>query len=316
MSKKNNKRKEKKTKFVINIVPIIISVVSLIVSIITVGITIKEEHKNELILTPRFSLEKNTEVDENGLFIWKISNLGGAISNATIYPVMYISFSFYNKEQKKDIDITLEMSGYYNNYYYRNSDGSFYVKDDKQSELDCFIEKYINLIHLDGFVSTKYSINPCFVLHYDDYKENACNKIYTIVDDDLIEDGSGRNYINTMKQLKEISKLPSVDIKASLEQDASRIEVNYKNAKTTKLTHNEKEYNDYLHSAILELINTKDKHVEEMLGDVILSNGNLWRRDANTGVLICVANNVKEYGFTKDLNLTWLTNDGVIHMVE
>lgn len=230
---------------------------------------------------------------------------------------MYISFSFYNKEQKKDINITLEMFGYYSdNYNYRDSDGSFYVKDDKQSQLDCFINKYTNLICLDGFINRGCKINPCFVLHYDDYKGDTCNKTYTIVDDDLIEDGSGHNFRNIMKQLEEIPKLPSVDIQASLEQNACIITVNYKNAETKKLTHDEKEYNDYLHTAILDLINTKDKRVEEMLGDIILTNEVLWRRDTDTGVLICVANNVKEYGFNEALELTWITNDGKLFIMK
>ena len=153
-------------------------------------------------------------------------------------------------------------------------------------------------------------------MHYDDYKGNTCNKTYTIVDDDLIEDGSGHNIINTMKQLKEIPKLPSVDIEASLEKDASIITVYYKNAEIKKITKNEKEYNDYLHSVILDLVDSKDKHVKEMFGDVILAYGNLWRRDANTRVLICVAQNVKEFGYNKNLELAGVTNDGKLFITK
>lgn len=280
------------------IIPIIFSLISIVISIITVRITIKNSYQNELILRPRFSLEKDIIEAKTGSFIWKISNLGGAISNATIYPMMYVTFSAFNVEEDKDIDVVLEMTDYYNenNYYYSNSDGSFYIKDDRQFELEEFIEKYSNKIEYLG-----YSIMPYFTIHYNDYKGNACNEKYTIVEDDFFEDDSKHQvYGNTMKQLKKISKIPNPDIIASLKFDTSCVVfVNYENAMTQQPIDNEKNYNYYLYTVISDLFDSKSKPIEEMYGQAILSNGTLWVRDADTGELIWVADDVKEFGFTE-----------------
>ncbi len=240
-------------------------------------------------------------MDKNGSFIWKISNLGGAISNATIYPMMYVSFSIYDKELDEYINVIVEMTDYYsaNNCYYRNSDGSFYIKDDKQSELDAFIEKYTSLFYSNEGEYLAYNITPYFTLHYNDYKENTCNKIYTLVDDELFEDDSEHKVFgDTMKQLKEISEIPNPDIVASLKFDTSCVVfVNYENAITHQPIDDEQTYNDYLYSVILDLFDSKSKPIEEMYGQAILSNGTLWRRDIDTGELIWVADDIEDFGF-------------------
>lgn len=304
--------------FVDNI-PIIVSLISIIISIITAIITIKESRRNELILKPRFSLEKNEDVDNNGLFIWKISNLGGGISNATIYPIMCVSFSFYNK-QGKCIEITLQISDYYcDNYFYRNSDGSFYIKDDKQSKLDDFIETYINLINSDGFEDGGYRIESYFTLHFSDYRNKNYNKIYTIIDDELfIYDSKNKIFGDTMKQLKEVLYVPNVDIIVALEDDVlSVVRVNYKNAETQCVINNKQEYHHYLHSVILDLIDSKNKSIDKMLGDAILADGTLWTRDSDTGELIWVEDNVKICSFTeKSLKLCWTKENGESYIIE
>ena len=137
--KRKNRKKWKKNKiinkfiyFIQIIIPIIISVISMIISVISVRITMKENRKNDLILKPRFSLEKDTKTDKDNLFIWKIKNLGGEINNATINPIVQVTFSVYNDNK----EVALDIHNYYSDYKYNDSDSSFYVNDDKKDELE------------------------------------------------------------------------------------------------------------------------------------------------------------------------------------
>lgn len=283
---------------VVTIVPIIFSLISIVVSIVTVRITIKNSYQNELILRPRFSLEKNINESKTESFIWKISNLGGAISNATIYPMMYVTFSIFDEDKDEDIDIVLELIDYYgdNNYYYSNSDGTFYIKDDRHFELEEFIERYSNKIEYLG-----YSIMPYFTIHYKDYKGNICNEVYTIVDDEFFEnDSEHKVYGETMKKLKEVSEIPNSDIITLLKFDTKCVvSVNYENAMTQQIIDDEDKYNDYLYSVIMDLFDSKSKPIEEMYGQAILSNGTLWVRDIDTGELTWIADDVEDFGFTE-----------------
>lgn len=113
------------------------------------------------------------------------------------------------------------------------------------------------------------------------------NKIYTVssnnfisnnfINDNLNQEIFGDNFL----QLEEISKIPNPDIIAPLKfEETCAISINYKSAKTKQLIENEKDYEAYLYLAILDLIDSKDKSTEEMLGEVVLSNdGTAWVRD-------------------------------------
>lgn len=128
--------------------------------------SIKDDNRNDEVLKPRFSIEKN--IAEDGFLTWKISNSDGAINNATVYPSIYVSFLFYDEDKDEDTDITIEIIGYYdeNSYSYNSSDGAFYIKDEKQDE---FIEKYAETIYSDEDVSAECFLY--FILNYYDYKE-------------------------------------------------------------------------------------------------------------------------------------------------
>lgn len=297
--KKNNKKKKNKIRKNLKYIFTLVGGIGGIIAFVELAFHAIEFYHNEQTLQPRFSLEKN--VDENGTLMWKISNSGGAINNATIYPTIYVSFSFYDEERDEDIDVALEIPNYYIDYNYNNSDGVFYIKDDKQSELDDFIDKYTSLLCLDGIEYPLYSITSYYTLNYSDYKGERYNKIYTLTDNNLFEDNSERKIFgDTMSQLEEISKVPKPDIVVPLEPDTSCvISINYDNAVTQQVIHSEQDYNDYLYAAILDLINSKDKPIEEMYGDAILSNENLWIRDIYTGELIWVADDVVDFGFTE-----------------
>lgn len=244
-----------------------------IISILGVLIPAIEFYRNEQILKPEFSLERNVEGD--GSLIWKIYNSGGAISNAIIYPTMYVTFFFYDEEQDEDIDITLEILGYYdeNNYPYNYSDAAFYVKDDKQSEINDFIEKYTNLFCLNDIEKYDACLTPYFTLNYKDYKGKKYNRIYTVSDNDFIDDNSDREIFGEdFSQLQEVSKIIDSDIIVpSKFEEPCVISINYKNATTKQIIESEQEYEGYLGLAFLNLIDSKDKPVEDMLGELILT---------------------------------------------
>lgn len=268
--KNDHNKIEKYFKNSLVIIPIVLSFASFIVSIISVRITVKESNKNELILKPRFSLEKNEDLDEDGSFVWKICNLGGAISNATIYPRMYVVLSYFNEDTENNVDITFEFIDYYSdNFYYRNSDGTFYVKDDKQKELYKFIDEYDFLSFSDGYFIGGYKIIPCFILHYDDYKGNFYNTTYTIVSDEINVDNSEYSIFgDTMDLLEEISEIPKPDIVLPLKPDSQYVvSIYYQDAQIKQLVNNKHEYDPYLHSIVLDMIRSnKEKSVEELLG--------------------------------------------------
>lgn len=278
--KKNNNNKnegkdndEKKDRFqlVRDIITISISFFAFVISIISLRVAIKDSKQNELILKPRFSLEKNEDLDEDGSFVWKISNIGGAINNATIYPRMYVSLSYFNEETENNVDITFKFSDYYSdNFYYRNSDETFYIKDDKQAELYDFIDKYDFLSFQDGYFIGAYTIVPCFILHYEDYKGNSYNTTYTIVSDEIYVDNSEYAiYDDTMNLLEEISEMPKPDIVLPLKPDSKYVvSIYYQNAEIQQLVNNNKqEYDSYLYSIILDMVRSnKEKPVEELFG--------------------------------------------------
>ncbi len=272
-NKKNRKRIKKYLNFfIVAIIPIIIAIMAQLYSI-------KDDNRNDEVLKPRFSIEKN--IAEDGFLTWKISNSGGAINNATIYPSIYVSFLFYNEDKDEDTDITIEILGYYgeNSYSYNSSDEAFYIKDEKQAKLNEFIDKYSETIFSDDNVSAECVLY--FILNYYDYKEKKYNKIYTISSNNFINDNLNQEIFgDNFLQLEEISKIPNPDIIAPLKfEETCAISINYKSAKTKQLIENEKDYEAYLYLAILDLIDSKDKSTEEMLGEEVLSNdGTAWIR--------------------------------------
>lgn len=290
-----SEKKRKRERFL----KIIFAIGGGIISILGVLVPVIEFCRNEQILKPRFSIERN--IEEDGSLIWKIYNAWEAISNPKIYPTIHVTFFLYDEEKEESIDISLEFPDYYveNDYQYSNTDGMFYVTDKKQSELDSFIEKYENLFNLDEIGYIGNSITPYFTLNYEDYKGKKYNQIYTLSDDNFIDANSERNiYEDEFSQLKEISKVPVPDIIVPLIfEDECVLSINYKNAISQQVIETEQDYNDYLYSVILDLFNSKDKPIEEMYGMSIISNGNLWMRDMDTGELVWITDDVEDIGF-------------------
>lgn len=307
MNKKDKKRKKRNKKYF----KLTIAIIPIILSIVAICFTICENNREKIILEPRFSLEKI--VNEDGYFTWKISNSGGAINNATIYPTLYVTMYFYDEELTEIAEVTLETNNYYTDedYYYSSSDGAFYVKEKKQAELNDFIEKYRFSFCSDGIGSMTYSITSYFTLNYNDCMGQHYNKIYTTTDN-IVDDNPERIILSdTMRQLKEIDEISRPDISAPFSFNSSCvISVNYKNATTIQILTAEQEYNNYLYSVIWDLIDSKDKPIEEMYGSAILSNGILWVGDMESGELIWLDDNVKDFGYTVGGDLMWITYDG------
>lgn len=292
MSKKE-KRKKKNKKKIKKIFNYFIITIPVVISIITVTYLIIENNRNEQALEPKFSLEKN--LNKDGSLTWKIYNLGGVISNANIYATMHVEFSYYDE----DIDVNIELPDYYMDCYYSNKDGIFYVKDDKQSELDNFSNECINLLYSNGVKYPLYGSTSYLTLNYKDYKGDSYNRIYILADGFLIEDNSDQQIYNeNIYQIKEIKDMPKPDIIIPLESEGRCVtQINYKNATTKQKIDNEQEYYDYLFTVILDLAEAKNKPIEEMYGQCILSNGNLWMRDIDTGELVFVGDEVEDFAY-------------------
>ncbi len=297
--KKKKKRKKNNVKRRNKVLKVILTIGGMIGSVFGVLLPMIEFYRDGKALEPHFTLEKNE--DEGGVLEWKICNSGGTISNAVIYPTINVTFGFYDEQRDGNIELTIELLNYYimQNYYYSTSDGSFYVKDEKQSEVNEFIETYANMFVSERMKYPMYhSVSPYFTLNYNDYKGNKCVKTYTISNDSIEENSERKKFGYSFTQLKEVSKIAKPDIIAPVKfKQRCVISLNYENAETQQIVENEQEYNDYLQAVFLDLIQSKDKPVEEMYGMAILSDGNLWVRDHETGDLIFVADNVEDFGF-------------------
>lgn len=169
--KKNKNKKDKNKRKYLKFYKVLVPFGSGLIAIIGIFIALKEKYREEAILEPRFSLERN--INEDGSLTWKIYNSGGEISNAIIYPTMHITFFYENRKTNEDIDITLEVPDYFveNNFGYSTLDGAFYIIDEKENELNEFIEKYTSVTYSEEFEYLDTIISPYFILNYEDYKK-------------------------------------------------------------------------------------------------------------------------------------------------
>lgn len=272
MSKKEKNKKKNRTKKMKKCFNVLCIIIPIVCTLIGIWYTKKQNVREEQVLEPKFSLEKN--IDTDGKLVWKVCNTDGEINNAIIYPTLYITFWISNDELELDTEITVEILDHYSGKnYYNNQDKTFYVEDKKQLQLNEFIKKCLDLFDSkDGWV-INYDESVYFTLNYSDYKKKRYNKIYTINDYSFHEDNSKREIFGEQfLQLETVSKIPKSDIIApsKFEKDCVII-VNYKKASTKELIQNEEDYEVYLYSVILNLINSKDKPVDEMLGELVLT---------------------------------------------
>lgn len=265
-NKKNNEirnNENKNNKNIIKFIKKFFVILGAIVPLISLFIAIKNYYREEKILEPKFSLEKNE--NEDGTLTLRIFNSGGTISNAIVYPTMYVTLSYYDEKSDNDIEVMIDILGYYNDEnYYNSTDKAFYVKDDKCSELNEFIKIYTHFLYDDEVLA--YNIIPCFTLNYTDSKGNDHNKIYKVTNKDFLNDNAkceirGDNFL----QIQELDKKPSPDIVAPLKfEETCVISEYYENGEIIKnLIENEQDYYDCLFSSILEIFDYKIVQPEE-----------------------------------------------------
>ena len=175
------------------------------------------------------------------------------------------------------------------------------IQDEKQTDLNEFVETYKTVLYSSGIEMPLYDASYYFTLNYNDSKGKSHNDIYTLNESNFILDNPERKIFgDDFMQLKKVSKIPNPDIIAPLKFDETCvISINYENAETQQLIENEKDYYEYLYAIFLDLIDSKTKPIEEMYGMAILSDGNLWMRNMNTGELELVCEDAKEFGFTE-----------------
>ena len=224
------------------------------------------------LLEEKFSVEKYK--DEDGILTWKLYASGEEINNAFIYTTMYLTFWIH--DSKSDYEITMEIPGYYSDMdaYYSNTDKSFYVKERNTAKLKKYIKKIEDMFDPSDDWSVEHGKFIYFTLNYKDYKKKKHNTIYTISDNAFREDNSQREiYGDQFLQLETVPEIPKPDIVAPFEyEDSCCITINYKRAETKTMVEGEDEYESYLGLAFADLINSKDKPVEEMLGETVLTD--------------------------------------------
>lgn len=295
--RENDEKRKNKHHKSLKTVLFIIQIMVDISAISNTVLIIYEQYQNSKTLKPYFSIAKGTDKNEN---TW-IINYIGEISNVTIYPSMYVEFSYC--EENANHEVILELMEYYSeeDYYINNIEKSIYIKDDKQIKLDNFIDKCVDIFNNNGINGVSYSVVPYFTLNYNDYKGKQHNQIFSLSVSDFFEDNEDRTiYGDIPPQLIKITKIPKADINIPMDGSSECvITINYENGQTQKYIETEQEYNMYLERVILDMSVSKKKSIEDMQGDIILSNGKLWCRDEESGELIFLQDDVKEIGFLK-----------------
>lgn len=264
-NKKNNENKNyqiednenKSNKIIIIFVRKCFAIVCAAAPLFTVFISIKNYYREEKILEPKFTLEK--DVNEDGTFTLQLFNSGGAIYNPVIKPTVYVEFSRYDEKSDNDIEVIINIAGYYEDQYeYSSEDGAFYIKDNKYPDLEEFIKIYTYFLYDDDVLA--YNIIPCYILEYNDSRGRDYKKIYTVTNNNFLDDNS-ESYISedNFLKLKEISEEPSPDIVAPLKfEETCVISEYFENGETIKnLIENDQDYYDCLYSSILEVFDSK-----------------------------------------------------------
>lgn len=241
-------------------------------TVMAVVVAIYSTMRQDQVREEKFSVEKYK--DEDGILTWKLYASGEEINNALVYPTMYLTFWIQNN--KSDYEITMEIPGYYSDMdaYYNNTDKSFYVKERNTEKLKKYIKTIEQILSSYDDWSVEHSKFIYFTLNYKDYKKEKHNTIYTISDNAFREDNSQREiYGDQFLQLETVSEIPKPDIVAPFDyEDSCCVTINYKRAETKMLVKGEEEYVSYLFMAIIDLMNSKDKPVEEMLGETVLTD--------------------------------------------
>lgn len=249
-----------------------VSIVTLITAVGSLCLQKQQNHRDELLLQPRFTLGKST--DEFGNTVWKITNTGGAISNADICPMMYVDFSFTDDTISEDEEppmVTIQLTGYYDNdnYYYDANDNSFYVRDTNSQQLYEFGNFFTNLKYEQGLSCLDYSSRMCLILNYCDYTGEQVNKIFAL-DDNLTADNQEVSIDSHELQLSELDEIPPFEIGTpAVYRDPCVVVANYDRAETKQFISDLSHYRFYLYYLLMDMAKGTDDDIDDMLGCMI-----------------------------------------------
>ncbi len=162
-----------------------VSIVTLIPAVGNFYLQKQQNHRDELLLQPRFTLGRST--DEFGNTVWKVTNTGGDISNTDIYPMMYVDFFFTDETADNNGEVsvvTIQLTKYFDNgtYYYDVNDKTFYVCDTNNQQLNDFCNFFSDLRYEQGLHCEGCSTRMYLNLSYCDYTGEQIDKIYSLGD--------------------------------------------------------------------------------------------------------------------------------------
>lgn len=267
-----------------NVFATFISIVSIIVSVITLYFVKTENHRNEMLLQPRFTISNSK--GDNGEIYWQLTNTGGTINNVDIYPIMYLDLYFFNTNNAVSSTVRLYLIDYFSDecYNYNVNDNTFYVNDYRQSDLQAFASQFKNVRYKNGFTYSDFSSQMCFVLNYDNYEGKNFNKVYTLTDN-IVENNPNEIINYRANQLEDVGKIPSYDVCTPMVfNDVCVISANYKQAETQEYINSQEMYEAYLYLVVMNLAGGNDKSIDEMVGSSILTkDGGLYVREYEFG---------------------------------
>lgn len=284
-SEKNMKLAKKHKKMKRRSIATFISIVSITISVCTLYYTKNENHRKEMLLEPRFTINKS--IEENGDIYWQIINTGGTINNVDIYPMMYLELNFLNTDNDEISTVKLYLMNYFSEecYHYNVSDNTFYVNDYQQNSLQVFASQFAGIANENGYIYSDFSTEMCFVLNYNNYEGKNFNKVYTLTDN-IVEKNPEDIISYRANQLEDIGKIPEYDVCTPMEySDKCVISANYKDAETREYIDSQEKYKAYLYLIILGFIDGNDKTIDDMMGSLILmKDGTLYYRECELEV--------------------------------
>ena len=249
-----------------------VSIVTLIPAVGNFYLQKQQNHRDELLLQPRFTLGRST--DEFGNTVWKVTNTGGDISNTDIYPMMYVDFFFTDETADNNGEVsvvTIQLTKYFDNgtYYYDVNDKTFYVCDTNNQQLNDFCNFFSDLRYEQGLHCEGCSTRMYLNLSYCDYTGEQIDKIYSL-GDNLTDDFHDISSNYREQRLIEIDEIPPFEIGTpAVYRDPCVVVANYDRAETQQCISDLADYRFYLYYLIMDMAKGTDDDIDDMLGCVI-----------------------------------------------
>ena len=249
-----------------------VSIVTLIPAVGNFYLQKQQNHRDELLLQPRFTLGRST--DEFGNTVWKVTNTGGDISNTDIYPMMYVDFFFTDETADNNGEVsvvTIQLTKYFDNgtYYYDVNDKTFYVCDTNNQQLNDFCNFFSGFQYEQGLSCEGCSTRMYLNLSYCDYTGEQTDKIYSL-GDNLTDDFHDISSNYREQRLIEIDEIPPFEIGTpAVYRDPCVVVANYDRAETQQFISDLSHYRFYLYYLIMDMAKGTDDDIDDMLGCMI-----------------------------------------------